>query len=66
MSVSLKEFNEWKEQGKAMGATHMISVCDTFDYGDYPVFVTGEKELQEKEKYYRSASMQRINEIVPL
>ena len=24
--------------------THMIVVCDTFDYSDYPVFVSGNKK----------------------
>lgn len=29
----------WLAQGKRLKATHLIVVCDTYDYEDYPVFV---------------------------
>ena len=44
------------------GATHRISVCDTFNYEDYMVFAFGGRNLEEKERIY-SKDMQRINSI---
>ena len=43
--------------------THMLVVCDTFDWNDYPVYVTRHQDVREREKYYRDASMQRVMEI---
>jgi hypothetical protein len=66
MAVSLKEFNEWKKRGREQGAKYMISVCDTFDYDDYPVFVMSEDNLEDIKRKYDGINMQRINEVVEL
>ncbi len=65
MAVTLEEFNEWKARGTAMGATHLISVCDTWDYEDYPVFVMPTEKLDDKVAK-ASTNMQRVNEVVVL
>jgi hypothetical protein len=56
----------WVDRGRAKGAKWLISVCDTFDYSDYPVFCMTDEEKDEKVEYYRMASMQRINEVIKL
>jgi len=56
----------WFDQGKKEGATHMIVVCDTFDYGDYPAYVGKDENVHERINHYRLASMQRIMEIYDL
>ena len=66
MAVTKTNFEEWIERGKKMGATHLISVCDCFDYDDYPVFVMANEKLDEKIKEYNNVDMQRINEVVKL
>jgi len=66
MAVSKKEFNKWIEEGKKMGATHLISVCDTFDYDDYPVYVMPGENCTKKEAEYNSKDMQRVNEVIKL
>ena len=66
MAVTKLEFENWIKRGKEMGATHLISVVDTFDYDDYPVFVMPEDDLFEKRKQYDNVNMQRINEVVEL
>jgi hypothetical protein len=43
--------------------THVISVCDTFDYDDYPVYVFGYQDLEEVKKKYNKIDMQKINEV---
>jgi hypothetical protein len=66
MAVTKVEFDGWVERGKKMGATHLISVVDTFDYDDYPVFVMPEDDLEEVKSNYNGVEMQRINEVVEL
>ncbi len=52
MSTSAGEIAEWFERGKKKGATHLIIVCDTYDFSDYPVFVmSGEDALAKACKY---------------
>lgn len=64
--ITKLERERWIEIGKKMGATHIISVCDTFDYDDYPVYIMPEDSLEEKKKQYDGINMQRINEIITL
>jgi hypothetical protein len=66
MAVSLERFNEWKVEGVAKGAKYLISVCDTFDYDDYPVYVMPNDNLEEKKSEFDGVNMQRINEVVTL
>jgi hypothetical protein len=39
MATTIEDLKEWYERGKAEKATHMLVVCDTFDYEDYPVYI---------------------------
>lgn len=66
MAVTKLKFENWIERGKKIGATHLISVVDTFDYDDYPVFVMPEDDLFEVIKQYDNVNMQRVNEVVKL
>ncbi len=66
MTASKEDVDYWIEMAIDMGATHIISVCDTFDYDDYPVYVMPMESLDEKLQHYRHASMQRINEIIEI
>lgn len=66
MAVTKLEFENWIKRGKERGATHLISVVDTFDYDDYPVFVMPEDDLFEVRKKYDNVNMQRINEVIEL
>lgn len=61
--TSVAELTEWFDLGVEQGATHMIVVCDTFDYEDYPVWVMPGKNVREVEQEYSSAPMQRIMEV---
>jgi hypothetical protein len=38
MAATKQDIIGWLDRGKAQGATHVIVVCDTFDWDDYPVF----------------------------
>lgn len=39
--TSQADLSRWFDEGVARGATHMIVVCDTYDWTDYPVYVSG-------------------------
>jgi hypothetical protein len=67
MTTTYQEIEKWKKEGIQMGATHIISVCDTFDWDDYPVYVMPNENLEEKKKQFSSGNnMQKINEIITL
>lgn len=66
MAATLEDVNRWIETGKKEGATHLISVCDTFDWEDYPVYVMPHEDVVERTAYYRAYSMQKVNEVIKL
>lgn len=59
------DIKRWLERGKAEGATHLIVVCDTWDYDDYPVFVSPKENVHEVKNEY-SKDMQRMMEVYNL
>lgn len=66
MAASKEDIDRWIEQAKIEGATHIISVCDTFDYSDYPVFIMPGDNLAKKIAKYDGENMQNINEIITI
>lgn len=66
MAATVKEVQNWIKEGKKQGATHIISVCDTFNYDDYPVYVLNANKLEEQKRQYNGSNMQKINEVIDL
>jgi len=66
MAATGKDVDFWIKMAKKDKMKYIISVCDTFDYSDYPVYCKDDKELKKKEKQYRNENMQRINEIITI
>jgi len=66
MAASRQDVDRWIETAKEMGATHIISVCDSFSYDDYPVYVMPNENLSEKRVKYDGVNMQRINEVITI
>lgn len=64
LESSYKE-REKQEQGIPMKEifSHMLVVCDSFDYEDYPVHVLRTEDVHEVIKKYNGENMQRIMEI---
>lgn len=54
----------WFDRGVAEGASHMLVLCDTFDYDDYPVYVNTVEEARER--YNKPGDMQRVMEVYNL
>jgi uncharacterized protein YegP (UPF0339 family) len=66
MGTTKADIRGWLERAKREGATHMIVVCDTFDYDDYPVMVMPGEDARTKMGEYTSENMQRVMECYAL
>jgi hypothetical protein len=66
MAATAQDVQDWIKHGKLQKATHIISVCDTFDWDDYPVFVLPNENVDEVKLKYDGKNMQKINEIIDL
>lgn len=58
------EISEWFDRGVRQGASHMLVMVDTFDYEDYPVYVTDVGEARQR--YSSPGEMQRCMEVYNL
>jgi hypothetical protein len=65
MSTTKSDIREWLEEAKE-DTSHMIVVCDTYDYDDYPVYVSKSENLKDKIASYNFKNMQKIMEIYSL
>lgn len=54
----LDTFRRWFEKGKSQNARYMMVYCDTFDYGDYPVYVKDAQEYFVKKSSYKDRLME--------
>lgn len=63
MAASKEDVDRWIETAKKNGDRYVISVCDTFDWDDYPVYVPHGKNLMVERAKYDRVNMQKINEI---
>lgn len=66
MKTTIEEIKEWIKRGKKEKATHLIVVCDTFEYEDYPVYVYEKDDYNEIRNKYDGNNMQRIMQIYDL
>lgn len=66
MGTSRQEIERWIKRGKDQNATHVIVVCDTFDYEDYPVFVKEGQDVRKVFEAYSGKNMQRVMEVYNL
>lgn len=64
MAANKWMIESWLKREKAVESDYMLVVCDTFDYEDYPVYVS--KEDLEKAIQQYSSNMQTIAEIYNL
>lgn len=65
-ACTLDDLKQWFQDGVKQKATHMIVVCDTFDWADYPVYVKEGEDAKTKAKEYSGKEMQRVMEVYNL
>lgn len=66
MGTTIDDLKRWFQEGVEQGATHMIVVCDTFDWEDFPVYVTPEEDVRKRVSEEGSKEMQRVMEVYNL
>jgi hypothetical protein len=66
LATTKQDISEWFDRGVRYMATHLIVVCDTFDYEDYPVFVSREESVTERVNYFNGPNMQKVMEVYNL
>jgi hypothetical protein len=66
MAATKGDLRGWFDRGVQQGAKYMIVVCDTFDWDDYPVFVSPDEDIAAAKKRYDGTNMQKIMEVYDL
>ena len=66
MAATKQDIEEWFKQGVREKATHMIVVCDTFDWDDYPVYVKKGDDVRTEQAKRNGANMQQVMEVYNL
>ena len=64
MPATRQDVDRWIEKAKENKDEYIISVCDTWDYDDYPVYCKDLESLKVSYSRYNGENMQRINEII--
>lgn len=59
-----EEIGQWFDEGVAKGSAYMVIVCDTFDWGDYPVYCSTEQVARQRT--LSPGEMQRVMEVYDL
>ena len=64
MAATLDDIRQWLLIGKSMkDITHMLVVCDTFDFEDYPVYVNLNRNVREVYNEFDGKDMQSVMEV---
>jgi hypothetical protein len=50
MTTSKNTIRNWLARGKEKGASHVVVMCDTWDWTDYPAFAMPGQDPQEEAK----------------
>lgn len=63
MTTTRAEIRRWFDNAKAAGATHMLVVCDTFGYDDYPVDVMPSEDVRTIAAAHNGPNKTRLMEV---
>lgn len=63
MAITPAQIGRWFDAGVEQGATHMLVVCDTFDYEDYPVYVMPGEDVRARAQDNNGRNMTRLMEV---
>lgn len=63
MAASREDIKRWLETAKEKGATHVVVVCDTFDWDDYPVYVMPGEDARKIAEANNGPNMTKLMEV---
>jgi hypothetical protein len=66
LGTTKDDIREWFERGVDQGSTHLIVVCDTYDWSDYPVYTTSEKDARKEVSNRDGENMAKVMEVYDL
>lgn len=66
MGTSVATLSRWFDDGVTEGATHMVVVCDTYDWTDYPVYVTVDQDVRKVAAENSGPNMTKLMEVYNL
>ena len=66
MSTTKEDIRIWINKAIKNGATHLIVVCDEFDYEDYPVEVSKDQDVKDVFNAHDDKNMQSVMEVYNL
>lgn len=64
MAATREDLKLWLQLGKDDSTvTHVVIVCDTFDYEDYGVYIRQDEDVKERVEKLNNRPMQRVMEV---
>lgn len=66
MAATKDEIREWVERGVKIGATHVIILCDTWDWEDFPSYVKQGESVRDEVMRCQAANDLRVMEVYNL
>ena len=65
MAASREDIKRWIKDGlvSQLKMKYLISMCDTFDHDDYPIYAKDDESLLETIKEKDGKNMQKVNEV---
>lgn len=66
MGTTKEEIAKWFQIGASSGSTHMLVVCDTFDWDDFPIYVEKHQDVQKIVEKYENEDMYKVMEVYDL
>lgn len=66
MATTKEDITEWLHRGQEKKATHMLVVCDTFSWEDYPIFVMPGQDARKIAEANNGPNMTKLMEVYKL
>ena len=66
MATTINELKDWFVKGQNTGATHMIIICDTWDWIDKPIYVTSEQDARQEFIKHKENAFTKVMEVYNL
>ncbi len=66
MAATKDDITRWFNEGVRKNHTHLIVICDTYDYDDFPAYVSEGQDVREICMKRNGVNMERVMEVYNL
>jgi len=66
MAATRADVDRWIDEAKRKNLPFILSVCDTWDWDDYPVYCKDKNDLIREYEDHNGQNMLRVNEIIQI